>query len=148
MQCPICQHNESSVLESRLAEDNAAIRRRRSCIKCEQRFTTYERIKEENLLVIKQDASQEFFNRDKLTSGIVKALDKRPVTPTQIDNVIYNAVTNIKLNYRHTISSSKIGSIVLDELLLLDKVAYVRFSCVHRQFDDINQLLNELKKVL
>ena len=81
MQCPFCNHNESSVIESRLAEDNTAIRRRRQCINCDKRFTTYERVREEKLLVIKQDKSQELFSLDKLSGGIKKALDKRPVTP-------------------------------------------------------------------
>ena len=148
MQCPFCNHNESSVIESRLAEDNTAIRRRRQCINCDKRFTTYERVREEKLLVIKQDNSQELFSLDKLSSGIKKALDKRPVTPLQIDQAISNTTRKIKQEYKNTVLSTHIGKIILSQLLHLDKVAYVRFACVHRQFEDANELLTELKKVL
>ena len=148
MQCPFCNHNESSVIESRLAEDNTAIRRRRQCINCDKRFTTYERVREEKLLVIKQDKSQELFSLDKLSGGIKKALDKRPVTPLQIDQAISNITRKIKQEYKNTVLSTHIGKIILSQLLNLDKVAYVRFACVHRKFEDANELLTELKKVL
>ena len=145
MQCPYCNNNETKVTDKR---DNANItRRRRECLKCKKRFTTYERV-ELDLGVIKKDGSREKFNRDKLYRGVEKNLEKRPFSSSQIEEIVNDIESRI---YRAAkdkdIKSSKIGQIVMEKLKRVDKVAYIRFAAVYRDFADLDDFKNEIKKI-
>lgn len=146
--CPFCAHPESKVIDSRESEDGKTTRRRRECEKCGKRFTTYERVETLDILVIKKDGSREPFDRDKIRSGIVKACIKRPVTAAQIDKATDEVEAEVRLAPEKEISSKKLGEIVMSKLKKLDKIAYVRFASVYREFTDLADFAKELKKLL
>ena len=144
MKCIYCGHEENKVLDSRNSDENNSIRRRRECLACGRRFTTYETIETTPILVIKNDGSRQSFNREKLKAGIIKACEKRPVSMTQIDEVVSNIEKTIQNKLLQEIRSAQLGEMVMDALKNLDEVAYVRFASVYRQFKD----LESFKKLL
>lgn len=144
MKCIYCGSEESRVLDSRNSDENNAIRRRRECLDCGRRFTTYETIETTPILVIKNDGSRQSFNRDKLKAGIIKACEKRPVSAAQIDQVVSGIEKNIQNRLLQEIRSAELGEMVMEALKKLDEVAYVRFASVYRQFKD----LDAFKKLL
>jgi transcriptional repressor NrdR len=148
MKCPFCKKDSDKVIDSRLAEEGFAIRRRRECIRCHRRYTTYERREEGSLRVIKKDGSRENYLRDKIVSGINKACEKRPVSPQKIDGIIANLEREIYDKFEREVPAKKIGEIIMRELKKLDKVAYVRFASVYRDFKDIDEFIKELKPML
>jgi transcriptional repressor NrdR len=148
MKCPFCGHDEDRVIDSRPAEDGAAIRRRRECIKCNSRFTTYEKVESLPLLVIKKDGSREPFDPDKILSGLLKACEKRPVSTDQLREVLTYVEGQIQGSVNREISSRDIGELVMAKLKDIDEVAYVRFASVYRQFKDVHSSLEELNEML
>lgn len=148
MKCPYCSYEESKVIDSRPTDEGARIRRRRECLKCEKRFTTYEMIESLPIIVIKKDGSRETFDRQKLMTGMLRACEKRPVSIETLDKIIDDIETNIQNNLDREIKSVKIGELVMQELKGVDEVAYVRFASVYRQFKDINTFMTELNKLL
>jgi transcriptional repressor NrdR len=148
MRCPFCNHLEGKVVDSRSSKEGESIRRRRECLKCARRFTTYERIEEVAQLVIKKDGRRETFDRWKIKSGILKACQKRPVSLEQIDVLIDDVERNLFNSSEHEIGTDAIGQAVMDRLKKLDQVAYVRFASVYRQFKDLNEFMSELKGML
>lgn len=144
MKCIYCGSEESKVLDSRNSDESNAIRRRRECLECGRRFTTYETIETTPILVIKSDGSRQSFDASKLKSGIIKACEKRPVSMGQIDNIVQNIEKQIQNKLTQEIKSSQLGEMVMDALKELDEVAYVRFASVYRQFKD----LESFKKLL
>lgn len=147
MRCPYCQELESRVLDSRSCEDGSSIRRRRECNACKRRFTTYERLEERPLLVIKRGGNREQFNRDKLFNGITRACEKRPVSMETIENLVAGIEKDLRDNYDREVSSMAIGEMVMDRLQSLDEVAYVRFASVYRQFKDVNSFINAIEQL-
>lgn len=147
MRCPYCQELESRVLDSRSCEDGSSIRRRRECNACKRRFTTYERLEERPLLVIKRGGNREQFNRNKLFNGITRACEKRPVSMDTIENLVASIEKDLRDNYDREVSSMNIGEIVMDRLQSLDEVAYVRFASVYRQFKDVNSFINAIEQL-
>lgn len=145
MRCPFCSNEEDKVLESRGIDSGAAIRRRRECLGCGQRFTSYERIELEPVLVIKKDKRREPFDRNKVHNGILKACEKRPVSVDQIQDIVSDIDKTIQDEMKHEISSLQIGELVMDRLKGLDQIAYIRFASVYRQFKDVNEFLNEIQ---
>ena len=148
MRCPFCGHDEDKVIDSRPSDEGSAIRRRRECISCNARFTTYEKVENLPLVVIKKDGTREPFERDKLISGIMKACEKRPVTTAQIENLVNSIETQSQNSLKREIMSQEIGEMVMERLKLIDEVAYVRFASVYRQFKDVNSFLEELNEML
>ncbi len=148
MKCPFCSNEESKVIDSRPTDEGQRIRRRRECLQCGKRFTTYEIIESLPIIVIKKDKSRESFNRDKLMTGLLRACEKRPVSIDQLDNMIDEIEAIIQNSLDREVSSEKIGELVMDKLKNIDEVAYVRFASVYRQFKDINTFMNELNKLL
>ena len=148
MKCPYCDYLESKVIDSRSAEDGSAIRRRRECLECGKRFTTYEKVESMPLIVVKKDKTRQQFDRQKLLNGLLRACEKRHVTLEQLENVVDNIETSIQNTLKREISSVEIGEIVMNELKNIDEVAYVRFASVYRQFKDVNTFMDELKKIL
>ena len=148
MKCTFCGHDEDRVIDSRPAEDGAAIRRRRECIGCGARFTTYEKIETLPLLVVKKDGTREPFNRDKLLNGLLKACEKRPVSNEQLMELLAFIEGQVQNAVNREISSKDIGELVMKKLKEIDEVAYVRFASVYRQFKDVNSLLEELNEML
>lgn len=147
MFCPNCKHQDTKVLESRVVEDGGAIRRRRKCLKCEHRFTTYERVEVSNLLIIKKDGSREAFNRTKLASGIYRALEKRPISADAREQIVGRIENIIHAQGQAEISSAELGETVMSQLKQVDDVAYVRFASVYRSFADLASF-EEVLKVL
>lgn len=148
MRCPYCSYIDSKVIDTRAMEDNTAIRRRRVCEKCGERFTTYERIDTIPLAVIKSNKTRETFNRDKILNGIIRSCNKRPVSMEQMDNIVKD-IENIVFNsLKREIESKEIGEMVMDRLKDVDEVAYVRFASVYRKFKDIDSFMDELGKML
>lgn len=145
MRCPFCGHDETKVIDSRVSESQDAIRRRRECINCEQRFTTYERVEEMPLMVIKKDGRREPFDRGKLMRGLVVATVKRNVTPDQLAKLIDDVEADLHNSFRYEISSKQLGDLVLARLKALDRVAYVRFASVYKDFQDLDEFMRELK---
>lgn len=148
MKCPFCSHENTRVIDSRPAEDNNSIRRRRVCDDCGKRFTTYEKIETIPLIIIKKDNNRETYNRSKIEAGVLRACHKRPVSAKQITDLVEeveNAVFNME---DKEIPSQAIGEMVMNKLRELDAVAYVRFASVYREFKDINTFMDELKNVL
>ncbi|MDU1411653.1 MAG: transcriptional regulator NrdR [Clostridium sp.] len=145
MKCPYCGGEESKVVDSRATEDDGAIRRRRECLKCGKRYTTYEKIEDIPVFVIKRNLTREVFNRDKILNGLIRAFEKRPVSRTDIE-VLVNSIEK-KINNAMTteITSESIGEIVLEKLKEMDEVAYIRFASVYRKFEDINSFIEEIK---
>ena len=148
MKCPHCSDNQTRVTESRSVDNETAIRRRRECEICKKRFTTYERVKELDLMVVKNDGRREAFDREKLKSGITKACEKRPISVQTIDDILRNIEVPLREGNEREISSSDIGKQVMEELHKVDQVAYVRFASVYRQFKDVNEFLSEIKKII
>jgi len=148
MKCPFCGHDEDRVIDSRPAEDGAAIRRRRECVGCGARFTTYEKIETLPLLVVKKDGTREPFNRDKLLNGLLKACEKRPVSNEQLMGLLTFVEGQVQNAVNREISSQDIGELVMKKLKEIDEVAYVRFASVYRQFKDVNSFLEELNEML
>lgn len=148
MKCPFCGNVEDKVIDSRISTGGDTIRRRRECLKCQKRFTTYERLEEHPLMVIKKDGRREPFDRKKVLAGIVKACEKRPVPMDKIEGMVDEVERIIQRNYEKEVSSTTIGEFVMKELHDLDEVAYVRFASVYRQFKDINQFMKELSFLL
>ncbi len=148
MKCPFCDYTDSKVIDSRPAEEGTSIRRRRECIKCNRRFTTYEKIENLPIMVIKKDESREQFDRNKLLTGIIKACEKRPVATEKMVEIVDRIETEIQSMMDREVTSTQIGEMVMDELKNTDDVAYVRFASVYRQFKDINTFLEEVKKLL
>lgn len=148
MKCPFCTDDNTRVIDSRPADDNEAIRRRRQCDECGKRFTTYEKVESIPLIIIKKDKNRETYDRSKIESGVVKSCHKRPVSLEEIEktvDAIENRIFNLEIR---EIESTRIGEIVMDELKDLDQVAYVRFASVYREFKDVNTFMQELKKIL
>ena len=148
MKCPFCGFEESKVIDSRPTDEGQRIRRRRECLKCGKRFTTYEIIESLPIIVIKKDKSRETFNRDKLMTGLLRACEKRPVSIATLDSMIDDIETNLQNSLDREVSSEKIGELVMEKLKKIDEVAYVRFASVYRQFKDINTFMKELNKLL
>ncbi|MBE7063386.1 MAG: transcriptional regulator NrdR [Clostridia bacterium] len=148
MKCPYCDAQDSKVLDSRPTEEGASIRRRRECMLCKRRFTTYEKIEGVPIMVIKKDKGREPFDREKLLRGIVKACEKRPVSVEIMENMVSTIENIIQNSLDREITSSRIGDLVMDQLKGIDEVAYVRFASVYRQFKDINTFMQELRKLL
>ena len=145
MKCPFCGHDETKVIDSRVSESQDAIRRRRECLECEQRFTTYERLEEMPLMVSKKDGRREPFDRGKLMRGLVVATVKRNVSPDQLSGLIDSVEAELHNSFRYEISSKQLGDLVLERLKTLDKVAYVRFASVYKDFQDLDEFTRELK---
>ena len=148
MKCCFCGYEESKVIDSRSTEEGGAIRRRRECIKCKKRFTTYEKVEAVPLMVIKKDKSRQIFNREKLLSGLMRASEKRPVSIVELENIVDEIESKIYNMPQREILSGDIGEIVMIKLKNLDEVAYVRFASVYRQFKDLNTFMAELSKLL
>ena len=148
MKCPFCSFEESKVIDSRPTDEGQRIRRRRECLSCGKRFTTYEIIESLPIIVIKKDKSRETFNRDKLMTGLLRACEKRPVSIDTLDNMIDEIETTLQNSLDREGSSEKIGQLVMEKLKKIDEVAYVRFASVYRQFKDINTFMRELNKLL
>ena len=148
MKCPYCGADDTKVIDSRPAEENNAIRRRRQCEKCNKRFTTYEKVETIPLIVIKKDDNREPYDRSKIERGIVRSCHKRPVSYDQIVSTVEEIEAEIFNKEEKEISSNEIGEIVMDKIKELDQVAYVRFASVYREFKDVNTFMDELKKFL
>ena len=148
MKCPFCGFEESKVVDSRSTDDGARIRRRRECLQCAKRFTTYEVIEHVPVVVVKKDGSREAFDREKLLNGLLRACEKRPVSIDTLDNMIDEIETTLQNSLDREVSSEKIGQLVMEKLKKIDEVAYVRFASVYRQFKDINTFMRELNKLL
>lgn len=148
MKCPFCGHEEDKVVDSRSAQDGRAVRRRRECLKCKERYTTYEYIEEVTLTVIKSDGRREPFDRQKLLLGIKLACNKRPISIKKMESLVDEMEEEITKLSRSEIPSSKIGELVMEKLKNIDEVAYVRFASVYRKFQDKAEFLAELKKLL
>lgn len=148
MKCPFCGNGDTRVIDSRPAEDNNSIRRRRVCDECGKRFTTYEKVETIPLIIIKKDKNREAYDRAKLESGILRACHKRPVTAQQISNLVDEVETEIYSLEEKEIESRVIGEIVMNKIKDVDPVAYVRFASVYREFKDVNTFMDELKSVL
>ena len=148
MKCPFCGFEESKVIDSRPTDEGQRIRRRRECLECGKRFTTYEVIESLPIIVIKKDKSRETFNRNKLMTGVLRACEKRPVSIDTLDNIIDEIEVIIQNSLDREVSSEKIGELVMEKLKKVDEVAYVRFASVYRQFKDINTFMAELNNLL
>jgi transcriptional repressor NrdR len=148
MKCPYCTSIENKVIDSRLSKDGRTIRRRRECIDCERRFTTYERLEETLPMVVKKDGRREAFNRDKIIEGIKKSCQKRPVSITKIEEFVDSLEVYFQELGKKEIDSKEVGERVINNLKEWDEVAYVRFASVYRQFKDINEFMNELETIL
>ncbi len=148
MKCPFCGDEESKVIDSRPTDEGERIRRRRECLKCGKRFTTYEVIESLPIIVIKKDRSREAFNRDKLLNGILHACEKRPISLSTLENMIDEIESNIQNSLDREVTSDKIGELVMEKLKDIDEVAYIRFASVYRQFKDVSSFMDELTKLL
>jgi transcriptional repressor NrdR len=148
MKCPFCEHNGSRVIDSRPAELNTMIRRRRECERCKKRFTTFERIESIPLIVVKKDGKREAYDRNKMANGILKACEKRPVSAKMIEDLVNRIERELYQNETKEVSSAFIGERIMEELRKTDQVAYVRFASVYRQFKDVESFMDELKKLM
>jgi transcriptional repressor NrdR len=148
MKCPYCGYKEDKVVDSRATAEESAVRRRRECLKCGKRFTTYEYIEEASLMVIKKDSRREPFDRKKLLAGITKACEKRPVSMEKMEEIATLVERAIQKKSDREVPSARIGELVMEKLKTLDDVAYVRFASVYRQFKDVGQFMTELKDIL
>jgi len=148
MKCPFCGFQESKVVDSRSTDDNSTIRRRRECLKCNERYTTYEKIEDLPILVIKKDSTRENFNKEKIINGLIIACQKRPVSRKQIEDMAYDIEKAISNSMLTEIPSKDIGEMVMSKLKELDEISYVRFASVYRQFKDINTFLEEIKNLI
>lgn len=148
MKCPFCNYEESKVIDSRPTDEGEKIRRRRECVACGKRFTTYEIIESVPIIVVKKDKSRQAFDRIKLFNGMLRACEKRPVSIEQIDRTVSEIEAELQNSLDREVTSVHIGELVMDKLKNLDEVAYVRFASVYRQFKDINTFMDELAKLL
>lgn len=148
MRCPYCKKTDDKVIDSRSSSEGTSIRRRRECLACGRRFTTYERVEEVPLLVIKKDQRREVYDRGKVLAGIQKACEKRPVSREAQDEIVAQLEKMLDEKYEKEVPSAVVGEFIMERLAKLDQVAYVRFASVYRQFKDINHFLKELKALL
>lgn len=148
MKCPFCSYEESKVVDSRATEDYTVIRRRRECLKCGKRYTTYEKIEDIPMQVIKKDLTRENFDRNKVISGLVKACQKRPVSMTQIEGIASEVEKVLSNEMSQEVKSDFIGELVMERLKKIDEVSYVRFASVYRQFTDINTFMEEIRNLM
>lgn len=148
MRCPFCNYNQSKVVDSRPTDEDISIRRRRECEKCGKRFTTYEKVEEQPMLVVKKDGSREVFSRQKLLNGLIKAFEKRPVSIETIEGVAAEIEKELYNTLEKELPSQLLGEMVMDKLKKIDDVAYVRFASVYRQFKDLNTFIDELNKLI
>ena len=148
MKCPYCGYQESKVVDSRHSEDSTSIRRRRECLSCQKRFTTYETVESLPIVVVKRDGTRQAFDRNKVLNGMLRACEKRPVPITQLENAATEIEQILQNSLEREIKSEDIGELVMERLKPLDEVAYVRFASVYRQFKDINSFMHELTKIL
>ena len=145
MKCPYCDFDTSKVVDSRPIEEGNSIRRRRECENCKKRFTTYEKIEQVNVMVVKKDGAREFFDREKILKGIIRSCEKRPISIKQMENIVTDIEKEIVNMMQREISSEEIGNLVMDKLKDIDEVSYVRFASVYRQFKDLNSFMEELE---
>jgi transcriptional repressor NrdR len=148
LKCPYCGHLDSRVIESRTTEEMTAVRRRRECPDCKRRFTTYERIEGQPLVVIKKDGSREAFSREKILNGMLKACEKRPIPLDVLEQASFDIEKEVRDTGKGEISSRQIGELVMDRLKEIDEVAYVRFASVYREFRDVDSFLKEVERIL
>ena len=148
MKCPYCAYLESKVVDSRPADEGASIRRRRECLSCHKRFTTYETMESLPLMVVKKDGSRQSFDRNKVMNGLIRACEKRPVPYHMLEEMVNEIEQVLQNKMKREISSSEVGELVMERLKKIDEVAYVRFASVYRQFKDINTFMHELNKLL
>ena len=148
MKCPFCGHLEDKVVDSRESKEGEAIRRRRQCLKCKRRFTSYERIDEITYMVVKKDGRRERFDRQKVLAGVLKACEKRPVSMIQLETIADRAEVMVQDSSEREVSTSTLGEMIMNELKNLDKVAYVRFASVYLDFKDVQEFMSELKELL
>lgn len=148
MRCLFCGHMESKVIDSRSTEEGNTIRRRRECLECGKRFTTYEKIETIPMIVVKKDGTRETFDREKLLNGILRACEKRPVTLADIEKLIDDIEAKLHNMLEREVTSERIGEMVMERLQKIDDIAYVRFASVYRQFKDINSFMDELAKII
>jgi len=148
MKCPFCGYKEDRVVDSRSTNEGAAIRRRRECLKCGRRFTTYESLEMIPLMVVKKDGRREAFDRNKILQGLLKSCQKRPVSVKQLEQIVAGVERALLRKFDTEVPSQAIGELVMERLSKVDDVAYVRFASVYRQFKDVNQFMQELKDVL
>ena len=147
MKCPYCSYTESKVVDSRPAEDSEKIRRRRECLSCGRRFTTYEAVENTPLVVVKKDKSRQLFDREKLLRGLLRACEKRPISMEELERIVDSIEQNYANEMVKEVSSVELGEYVLKELKKLDKVAYIRFASVYRDFSDVDSFMTELRKL-
>jgi len=147
MKCVFCGHDDSKVLDSRPVEEGKSIRRRRECLECGKRFTTYERIEELPLIVVKNDNRREVFDANKILNGLIKACDKRSVPINVLESMVYNIERELRNNLEREVSSKEIGEKVMEQLRSVDQVAYVRFASVYRKFEDISTFIDEIRNL-
>ena len=148
MKCPFCGDQESKVVDSRHSDDGNSIRRRRECLSCQKRFTTYETVESLPMVVVKKDNSRQTFDRNKILNGMVRACEKRPVAMAQLEAAVDEIEQAVQNSLDREVSTEYIGSLVMEKLRALDQVAYVRFASVYRQFKDLNTFMDELNKIL
>jgi len=148
MRCPFCGYKEDKVVDSRATQEESAIRRRRECLKCSKRFTTYEYIEQHSLMVIKKDSRREPFDRQKILSGVIRACEKRPISMEKMEDIVSQVERLIQKKPDREVPTTRIGELVMEKLKSLDDVAYVRFASVYRQFKDVGQFMLELKDIL
>ncbi len=148
MKCPACNFSETKVVDSRLNNDGTSIRRRRECLECAKRFTTYEYVEHVPLMVVKSDGRRQAFDRKKILSGLIKACEKRPVSMDRMEEITLEIERAIQKKFDREVHSKDIGEVIMEKLALLDEVAYVRFASVYRQFKDVNQFMSELNSIL
>ena len=148
MKCPYCDHLSDKVVDSRSSSEGASIRRRRECLKCGKRFTTYEQIEEQPLMVVKKDGRRERFDRNKILSGLVKACEKRPVSIADLEKLVDSLESLLSQKFEREVPSKEIGEQIMQRLHTLDPVAYVRFASVYREFKDVAQFMRELHDIL
>ena len=148
MKCPYCGYQESKVVDSRHSDDSTSIRRRRECLSCQKRFTTYETVESLPMIVVKKDNSRQSFDRNKVLNGMVRACEKRPVSMAELERAADEIEQIIQNSLDREVSTAHIGELVMERLKPLDEVAYVRFASVYRQFKDINSFMQELNKIL
>tara|TARA_B100000315_G_scaffold156314_1_gene144864 strand:+ start:589 stop:1041 length:453 start_codon:yes stop_codon:yes gene_type:complete len=147
MKCPYCSHDETKVMDKRETEELVATRRRRECLKCNKRFTTYERIEEADIIVVKKDGSRQRFDRQKLINGMLKACEKRPINMDKIESLVDSAESDLRKRDTVEVDSKIIGKLMMKKLKSLDKVAYVRFASVYLEFEDLERFEEELDKL-
>ena len=148
MKCPYCGYQESKVVDSRHSDDGVSIRRRRECLQCQRRFTTYETVESLPIVVVKKDGSRQSFDRNKILNGMLRACEKRPVSLAALETAALDIEQILQNSLEREVSTGQIGELVMERLKPLDEVAYVRFASVYRQFKDINSFMRELNKIL